>query len=164
MGGRDSAAATMHQMEDHSMNVLRVLVVSAIAAPALCGAADSPKDLCANIQWSLDFLKEYPKAPAACRAVVEKNGVKYAQFDGHVKKVDKDVVEVEIHNVANTAISQIGFEVGSGGMINLNGKEVRVKDLKLGDLLTFWVPEGVYGISPTMTERPLRIVKPTAMQ
>ena len=146
------------------MNLLRVLVVSAITAPAICVAADAPKELCADIQWSQDFLKEFPKAPAACRAVVEKDGVKYAQFDGHVKKVGKDVVEVEIHNVANTAISEIGFEVGTGGTINLNGKEVKVKDLKMGDLITFWVREGVYGISPTIAERPLRIVKPTAME
>lgn len=144
------------------MNLLKTLVLAAIAVPAIAAAADAPKELCSDIKWSQDFLKDYPKAPAACRAVVVKDGVKYAQFDGHVKKIGNDVVEVEIHNVANTAISEIGFQVGTGGTINLNGKVVKVKDLQIGDLLTFWVPEGVYGISPTMTERPLKIVKPTA--
>lgn len=144
------------------MNLLKVLVLSAIAVPAICAAADAPNEPCSDIKWSQDFLKDYPKAPAACRAVVVKDGAKFAQFDGHVKKVGNDVVEVEIHNVANTAISEIGFQVGTGGTINLNGKVVKVKDLKMGDLLTFWVPEGAYGISPTMTERPLKIVKPTA--
>jgi hypothetical protein len=145
------------------MNLLKVLVLSAIAVPAICAAADTPRELCSDIKWNQEFLKDYPKAPAACRAVVVKDGLKYAQFDGHVKKVGKNVVEVEIHNVANTPISEIGFEVGTGGTINMNGKVVKVKDLQKGDLLTFWVPEGVYGISPTMAERPLKVVKPTAM-
>lgn len=144
------------------MKLLKTLVLSVVAVPAIGIAADSSVELCSDIKWSADFLKDYPKAPAACRRVVVKDGMKYAQFDGHVKKVSNDVVEVEIHNVANTAISEIGFQVSNGGSVTLNGKAVKVKDLKVGDLLTFWVPEGAYGISPDMAERPLKIVKPNA--
>lgn len=145
------------------MKIRHTLICSVLVVPMLGFAAESPVELCSDIKWSADFLKDYPKAPAACRQVVVKNGMKYAQFDGHVKKVGNDVVEVEIHNVANTAISEIGFQVGVGGTVNLNGKTVKVKDLKNGDLLTFWVPEGVYGLSPNIAERPLKIVKPSAL-
>jgi hypothetical protein len=137
--------------------------LSAIAAPAICFAADAPKESCADIKWNAEFLKEYPKAPAACREVTVRDGVKYAKFDGHVIKAGPKVVEVEIHNVANTAISKVGFHVGKGDTITLNDKEAKVEDLKVGDLITFWVREGKYGVSPTLTEKPLRMVKPTAM-
>jgi hypothetical protein len=145
------------------MNLLKALVLSAIAVPAICFAADAPKESCADIKWNAEFLKEYPKAPAACREVTVRDGVKYAKFDGHVIKAGPKVVEVEIHNVANTAISKVGFHVGKGGTITLNDKEAKVEDLKIGDLITFWVREGKYGVSPTLTEKPLRMVKPTAM-
>lgn len=145
------------------MKIRYALILAALTVPVIGIAAEPSTELCSDIKWSADFLKDYPKAPAACRQVVVKNGMKYAQFDGHVKKVGNDVVEVEIHNVANTAISEIGFQVGVGGTVNLNGKTVKVKDLKNGDLLTFWVPEGVYGLSPNIAERPLKIVKPSAL-
>jgi hypothetical protein len=44
-----------------------------------------------------------------------------------------------------------------------NHEDPKVKDLRVGDRLTLWVREDQFGISPTLTERPLRIVKPTAM-
>jgi hypothetical protein len=78
-------------------------------------------------------LKDYPTAPAACRNVTVKDGVKYATFNGKVAKVGHDYVQVE------------------------------VKDLKVGDHLTFWVREGRFGISPTLTDQPMSIVKPEAM-
>ena|SRR5665213_1417223 len=145
------------------MNPLKTLVLSAIAVPVIGFATDAPKESCTDIKWNADFLKEYPKAPAACKEVTVKNGVKYAKFDGHVLKVGPDVVEVEIHNVANTAISKVGFYIGTGDTITLNDKEVKVKDLKVGDLITFWIREGRYGVSPTLTEKPLKMVKPTGM-
>lgn len=145
------------------MNLLKTLLLSAIAVPAICFAADTPRESCADIKWSAEFLKQYPKAPAACREVTVKDGVRYAKFDGHVLKAGPEVVEVEIHNVANTAISKVGFQIGIGSTITLNGKEAKVKDLKVGDLITFWVREGMYGVSPTLTEQPLKMVKPTAM-
>jgi ribosomal 50S subunit-recycling heat shock protein len=57
----------------------------------------------------------------------------------------------------------IAFEIGDGGKITLNGKEEKVADLKVGDQLNFWVHEGEFGVMPTLTDRPMRIIKPDAM-
>ena len=46
----------------------------------------------------------------------------------------------------------------------MNDKVEKVKDLKVGDQLTFWVPEGQFGISPTLADRPIAIIKPEGMK
>ncbi len=151
------------------MNQLKALALSLIAVPAMVYAVNpppvvkAPQEPCSNIEWNPAFLKDYPTAPAACREVTVKDGVKYATFNGKVSKVGRDYVQVEVSDVSDNPISMIAFQIGTGGRITLGDKEEPVKDLKVGDQLTFWVREGRFGISPTLTDQPMAIVKPEAM-
>lgn len=150
------------------MNPVKLIIKATLLAPTLLlptlgFALDPPKERCAGIQWSTEFLHQYPKAPVACREVTVKDGVKYAMFMGKVSKVDSQMVNVEVSNVAGTPISTIGFQVGVGGRVTINGVEKKVKDLQVSDDLTFWVEEGQFGISPTLAVKPIPIVKPKAM-
>ncbi len=138
------------------------LATTTNAAPATA-PAPGPSNDCASIVWNQAFLKELPKAAAACRDVTVREGVKYAQFKGKVSKVGKHYVQVAISDVANTPISMIAFEIGDGGRITLNDKEEKVSDLKVGDQLTFWVHEGEFGVMPTLTDKTMQIIKPEAM-
>lgn len=149
------------------MNGLKTLALSVIAVPAIAFAVDAPivkapKELCSDIEWSPAFLKEYPKAPAACREVIVKDGIKFATFNGKVSRVGHDFVQVEISDTADIPISTIAFQIGTGGRVTVNDQVERVKDLKVGDQLTFWVRESQFGISPTLTDQPMSIVKPEA--
>jgi hypothetical protein len=151
------------------MNNLQSLLLCTIAVPAIALAAeaplavDTPANSCANIQWNSAFLKEMPKAAAACREVTVKDGVKFAKFNGKVSKVGNNFVQVEVSDVADIPISTIAFQTGVGGRITLNDKIIQVADLRLGDKLTFWVHEGQFGISPTLTDQPMSIIKPEAL-
>jgi hypothetical protein len=145
------------------MKFFHALILVSLVVPSMAIALDSPKESCSGIQWSPDFLKEYPKAPAACREITVNNGVKYAKFNGKVSKTGSTLVQVEISDVADIPISTIAFQVGVGGRVTVDGREESVKDLKVGDVLTFWVREGQFGVSPTLTDRPMTIVKPDAM-
>jgi hypothetical protein len=150
------------------MNSLKSLLLFAIAVPGIAFAAaaplavDSPGNSCANIQWNPAFLKEMPKAAAACREVTLNDGVKFAKFNGKVSKVGNNFVQVEVSDVADIPISTIAFQIGVGGRVTLNDEVIKVADLKLGDKLTFWVHEGKFGISPTLTDQPMSIIKPEA--
>ena len=151
------------------MKTLKNLTLLMIAVPAilvggtaLC-AVEPPKESCSNIKWNPAFLKEYPKAPVTCREVTVKDGIKYAKFDGKVSKVDHQSVQVELSDVGNIPVSTIAFEVGVGGRITLGDKTEKVKDLRVGDQLTFWVREGEFGVSPTLVDKPMAIIKPDAM-
>jgi hypothetical protein len=145
------------------------MALSALTLPALAFSAAAfatvatPVETCSNIEWSAAFLKDYPKAPVACREVTVKDGVKYARFNGKVSKVGHDFVQVEISDVADNPISTIAVKTGVGGRITMGDTVERVKDLKVGDQLTFWVREGQFGISPTLSDRPMAIIKPDAM-
>jgi hypothetical protein len=151
------------------MNNLQSLLLCAITVPVSAFAAeaplavDTPSNSCANIQWNSAFLKEMPKAAAACREVTVKDGIKYAKFNGKVSKVGNNFVQVEVSDVADIPISTIAFQTGVGGRITLNDKIIKVADLRLGDKLTFWVHEGQFGISPTLTDQPMSIIKPEAV-
>jgi hypothetical protein len=122
-----------------------------------------PERGCANIKWSAAFLKDCPTAPAACREVIVKDGVKFAAFNGKVSKVGQEFVQVEVSDDANNPISTIAFQIGVGGKVTMNNKVEGVRDLKVGDLLTFWVREGQFGFSPTLTNQPMTVIKPEAM-
>lgn len=104
------------------------------------------------------------KASVACQEVDTRDGIKAAKFLGKIAKKTNDLTVVNILNVARTPISQLGFNVGAGGMITMDLKEVTVDALLKGDSLTFWVQEGRYGVWSTMSVKPLRIVKPASMQ
>ena len=151
------------------MNSIKSVAWSLIAIPAITFGANAPptvvapKESCSNIEWSPAFLKEYPTAPAACREVIVKDGVKFATFDGKVSKVGHEYVQVEVSDDANIPISTIAFQIGVGGKVTLNHKVAGVRSLKVGDMLTFWVREGQFGISPTLTDQPMTIIKPEAM-
>jgi hypothetical protein len=150
------------------MNGLKTLAFSVIAVPVIALAANAPivkapKEACSDIEWSPAFLKEYPKAPAACREVIVKDGIKFATFNGKVSKVGHDFIQVQISDTADIPISTIAFQIGTGGKVTVNDQVERVKDLKVGDQLTFWVRESQFGISPTLTDEPMSIVNPEAM-
>jgi hypothetical protein len=151
------------------MNKVKALALSVITVPAIAFAVEAspvvnaPIESCSNIEWSPAFLKEYPRAPAACREVIVKDGIKFATFKGKVSKVGRDFVQVEVSDVADIPISTIAFQIGVGGRVTMSDKVEKVKDLKVGDQLTFWVREAQFGISPTLTDQPMRIVKPEAL-
>jgi hypothetical protein len=138
---------------------LSVFAFAANASPTV----EAPKESCSNLEWSPAFLKDYPKAPVACREVTVKDGVKFAKFNGKVSKVGHHFVQVEISDVADIPVSTIAFQIGTGGHITMADKVVMVRDLKVGDQLTFWVREAQFGISPTLTDKPMAIIKPEAM-
>jgi hypothetical protein len=156
--------------QSRTFSIMKIIIRAVLSCAALAFAATSqaapipgPSNDCASVVWNPPFLKELPKAAAACRDVTVKDGVKYAQFDGTVAKVGKHYVQVAVSDVANIPISMIAFEIGDGGSITLNGKKENVADLKVGDQLTFWVHEGEFGVMPTLTDKTMRILKPDAM-
>jgi hypothetical protein len=141
----------------------------ALAAPACLVAATAMADInpppqsCATIKWNPQFLKLHPKAPVTCQQVTVRDGVKYAMFYGKVSKVTDQNVQVAITDVGDIPVSTIAFQVGVGGRITVGDKTEPVKDLRIGDKLTFWVREGEFGVSPTLVDAPIAIMKPEPM-
>ena len=138
------------------MNLLKALVFCAVAAaPMASVTAQQPNNPCSAIRWNEKFLQMYPRAAVACQTVEVKDGVKYAKFTGHVLKVMPDGVEVEVHNVAKTAVGSAIWHTTPDQPMNIGGKDETAKDLKKGDELTFWVAEGSMEMAPRPGAKPV---------
>lgn len=122
--------------------VLGVLV----AVPAVSGEAALP---CSAVTFHQDFLRAYPNAPAACRGVVEKSGAKRVHFVARVSDNTAGKVSLQFLNARNEPLSNsnsLVFTPRPDLNLSVNGKPKKVSELKRGDVLDFWVPEGRLGI------------------
>ncbi len=119
-----------------------------------------PDHSCATIQWNPLFVQAYPMAAAACRKVTEVNGVQFAEFQGVIEQVNNDVIQVRVSDVMGTPISRIVFLTGKDGQVVVNPAGKAVSNLERGDRLTFWIREGQFGVSPTLKDHPMLIVRP----
>ncbi len=113
----------------------------ALAAAALSDPDTLPKVSCTEFTYSSTFLARYPKAPAACQEGRVANGVKYAKFNAKVYLANPDFITVQLLNVAGDMISTFSFKPAAGAKITVNGKAEAFSDLKVGDPITFWLPE-----------------------
>jgi hypothetical protein len=135
-----------------------VLSVAAIVAAATMGsaapafAADPPKALgptCNTITYDQEFLKAYPRAPAACQEVVESNGKRAARYTAKVVKVQKDHVQLHFMNSMGSVIDPpmtLTLLPQAGQTLQINGKPVAYDKLAKGDKVDFWIPEKQLGI------------------
>jgi hypothetical protein len=150
------------------MSPLKILLTSVLCAASASVFAQTTVegiDACMKIKWSAQFLKEHPRAPAGCQEVDTRNGVKYAKFSGTVKSISATQATVAMKNVAGTELGSIMVDTGSGAMVKINGKDTKAADLKVGDNLNFYVKEGDFGASPTMSSDAamMKPVTPKAM-
>ncbi len=137
------------------MKLLNTFVCCAIVAAPMAAVAQTPNNPCSAIHWNEKFLQMYPRAALACQTVEVKNGVKYAKFTGHVLKTEPNAIEVEVHNVAGTAVGSSLWHTTPDQPMNIGGKPATAKDVKKGDELTFWVAEGSMEMAPQPGAKPV---------
>jgi hypothetical protein len=93
---------------------------------------------CSSVTWSQDALQKYPTIASACQDVLQRDGKSYVKFTGEVVRVIDGG-------------QQLTIDFKSGGVftvsppenmnVSINDKRTRVRDLKRGDQLSFYIPE-----------------------
>jgi hypothetical protein len=126
------------------------LASSSFAAGKAVGAG------CGNVTFNADFLKAYPRAPAACQEVVTKDGRKVVRFTAQVSKVTKDHFQLVFLNAVGKPLEPaqtLTLIPQAGQKVTVNGKQIAYADLRKGDKLDFWVPENDVGayLDPSST-------------
>lgn len=101
---------------------------------------------CMDILWNADFLKAYPRAPAACQEVAVRNGKKYARFMAKVTSVGSDAVMVRFLTSSGDPGREIQLKPGPKAKVDIAGKKVEYSKLQKDDVLTLWVPERQLGV------------------
>ena len=133
------------------MNVgVKLLALALAGTPLIAAAQDEPKDAqklsCVkDVVYSQEFMKRYPKAGAACREVVEKDGHKWARFDADVVKVKGTQVTANFKDNYNQPVGTLTFNASPDARVLVEGREVKYSTLREGDTLSFWMPESRMG-------------------
>lgn len=112
-----------------------------LVIPTVAFSADPPALTCYDMKYSLDFLNAYPQAPAICEEVKEVDGVKYARMDATVVGKKDNYTVVAFKDVFGNKLTKLQIDAVPGSTVMLGDKETEWKNLKMGDRLSFWLPE-----------------------
>ena len=118
-------------------------------------AADSfdpdklPQVPCSAIHFSKAFLEKYPSAPSACIEGRVYKGQKYAKFNARVFLPMTDRITVEMLNPNGDSVTTFSFKPSPTATVSVNGNAEQYKDLRKGEVITFWVPQSRMAVQAT---------------
>ncbi len=131
------------------MNTRAKILAAAVAMAAAAGVfaqnsmdksfTASDTNDCTQINWDPGMLAKHPKIASACQEVMHRDGKTYVKFEGTVKKVAKGGSEVTMDMKGG---DRIVVNPDPNKVMYIGSEKVKVKNLKPGDKLTFYVPDG----------------------
>ena len=90
------------------------------------------------------MVAQHANSIAACReVVVAKDGSKWARFESKLEEVESDgTVNFGVQDSRGKRVDQISLTPGVGQVAYIDGRETEFKDVRHGQLLNLYVPEG----------------------
>jgi hypothetical protein len=126
--------------------VLKLSLIVLVGAPLAVLADEAPKLSCIkDITYSQEFLSRYPKAGAACREVVMKDGKKWVRFDADVADVRGNQVTANFVDQYKQSVATLTFSAAPEARLTIDGKEAKFSELQSGDTISVWMPESRMG-------------------
>jgi hypothetical protein len=118
---------------------------------------------CSAFKFSAAILEKYPSAPASCLGGVVYKGEKYAKFNGKVFLPMTDRITLEILNTAGQTTDTFSYKPAPTQVVMVNGKAEQYKDLRKGEIITFWIPESRLDVkeTPASTHNSWTVTPPT---
>ncbi len=147
----------------------RIVCLTLIAQVSFAWAAPQvdpnklPMVECTAIKYSAAFLDKYPNVPAACLEARVYKGTTYAKLKAKVYINNlPDFVTLQLLNVAGTMVTTFSVKPKPGTVVYVNGKQTKPEDLKVGQEITLWVPEGRMEADalPGATEQAWNVIPP----
>jgi hypothetical protein len=133
-------------MTVHTSMMLKGALLVAISAVGAEISAQSRVDAaftatgtnCDDVTWSSASLERYPNIASACQDVMQRDGKYYVKFEGEVRRVMNRGQQVSVNFRGGDTITLSPPENLS---LTIDGRARRVRDLRPGDELTFYVPQ-----------------------
>jgi hypothetical protein len=138
------------------------VVVLLAAMPIVGVAQEQPKLKCTDFVYSQQFLKTYPKAPAACREVIVKDGQKWVRFDANVTKVKGNDVTVNFLNEMRDTVLTLTFTAPPDATLDVSGQQVKYSALSGGQEISIWAPSsriGFFAAPGSLNSGELKVIK-----
>jgi hypothetical protein len=128
------------------MNLAKIVVVGALGLISLraFGQAGAERpftatgDSCGSVTWSEDALQKYPTIGTACQGVLQRDGKSYVKFTGEVVSVAEGGRKLTIDFKGGGVFTVSAPENMN---VSINKQRTRVRDLRRGDKLSFYVPQ-----------------------
>lgn len=111
---------------------------AAVAAQTNNPAFTASGTKCEDVKWSQETLAKYPKIGDACQSVLQRDGKYFVVFSGEVRTVADRGRKLTIDFKDGERAT---LNPPEGMSVEINGRPTRVRDLRRGDVLNFYVPQ-----------------------
>ena len=151
------------------MKTSKLIICLALIAPVSIAMAQKvdpnklPRVDCNIFKYSSAFLDKYPTAPAACNEGRVYDGTTYAKFNAKVYINNlPDYMTLQLLNVSGTMITTFSVKPEGGGIFYADGNATPAADLKIGQQVTWWVPENSIEMKvlPVPTAESWKVIEP----
>lgn len=115
---------------------------------------------CAAVNWNAQLLREYPRVAQACHEVIESGGRKWARFETELVSVNRSgAVKSNFKDRQDNYMGAITIMPAHDQMVAIDGRNYRFSELRAGQMLNVYVPEGMYGFSMAPGAPPAQVVE-----
>lgn len=123
-------------------------------------ATDEDAASCAAVQWNAQLLAEYPRVAQACHEVIMSDGKKWARFETELVGVNRSgAVKSNFKDRQDQYMGAITIMPDHDQMVAIDGRDYRFSELRAGQMLNVYVPEGAYGFSLAPGAPPAQVVE-----
>jgi hypothetical protein len=103
---------------------------------------------CSEIDWHRDMLRDYPWVADACHEAVVVDGQKWARFEAEFKELNRDgTITSEFKNQRGRSLGNVSLQPGPNQRVMLDGRPTAFSDLRRGQVLNFYAPEGEFSFT-----------------
>jgi hypothetical protein len=120
------------------MHVLRLAALASVLVASTV-SVQAQNAACRDVQFSDDVLSRFPKAPASCLDVIERDGQHYAVFKAELQEVRGNNLRVRIKNPDGSYSATTSIATKPGRKVLIDGKPYPVSELAADQELTAYV-------------------------
>jgi hypothetical protein len=143
----------VYRLGEHNMSQQRILALAgalmatAMAQPAMAQADMATSASCDNIEFTSRVLNQLPNAKDYCLEVALRENKLYAHFATEfVRRSGADVV-LRFKKPDGTLSDPIQITPPEDQRVNMDGRNVRVRDLNRGDEVDIWLPHDRFEVA-----------------
>lgn len=101
-----------------------------------------------DMAWNVDLITQYPRIPEACFEVVTNNGIKWARFEADFVRLDRDgSVVADFESPDGDKMGRYTVLNQPGQQVTLDGRRRPFSDLRAGQRISLYVPEGAAALT-----------------
>ncbi len=117
------------------------------ASPAM-PAPELDRVSCTEVDWHQNMLRDYPWVANGCHEAIVIDGQKWARFEGVFEQLNRDgTITSNFRNDRGRSLGEVQLMPGPDQRVLLDGRPTRFSDLRRGQVLNFYAPEGMYAFT-----------------